>query len=115
MTFTRKGERHGVSVAGDRSVGENKDGPSGATNTGRGLTSRSDLGRKEADDIMVCHRSDRNPQPRPGLFEASVRIPDPAPLDRHWFVPDAPDGFYCAACALPVGNRRHISRRENVA
>lgn len=115
MTFTRKGERCGVSVAGDRSMGENKDGPSGAINTGRGLTSSSESTRKEADAIMLEHQSDRNPEPRPGLFEASRRIQDPAPADRHWFVPDAPDGFYCAACALPVGNRRHISRRENVA
>lgn len=42
-------------------------------------------------------------------------VPVEAPRDRHWFVPDAPDGWYCAACGLPEHNRRHVSRRGRAA
>jgi hypothetical protein len=47
--------------------------------------------------------------------EALVTIP-PRPTDRnnpparHWFVPSGPDGYYCAACNLPRGNRRHAAK-----
>jgi hypothetical protein len=32
-------------------------------------------------------------------------------VDKHWFVPEAPDGYHCAACNLPERNGRHVSRR----
>lgn len=41
------------------------------------------------------------------LFEMQ---PAPAPIDRHWFVPDADDGTFCRACNLPRYNIRHVAR-----
>lgn len=53
--------------------------------------------------------SDMTRQARPSALFAAE--PTPSPSDRHWFVPDDLDGFYCAACGLPRLNRRHCERR----
>lgn len=49
----------------------------------------------------------------PRLIE--VEPSQPAPSDRHWFVPAGPDGWFCVACNLPYRNRRHAQRPGGVS
>lgn len=120
-----------------RSERENEDGPGGATNTDRDLTSPLLRADKEADVDIIATRSDRTDQDPETRARLAGEIPpeDAVPVlqhllaraimarekalaevervhsgnvDRHWFV--QAEGGYCAACGLPSENRRHAPR-----
>lgn len=58
--------------------------------------------------MMLRRRPDRNPEARGSTADTPATI---APPERHWFVPEAPDGYLCAACGLPENNRRRHAPR----
>lgn len=56
--------------------------------------------------MSITHPTDvPNQAPLDASWEAATILPP----DRHYFVPDF-HGFYCCACGLPRGNRRHVER-----
>jgi hypothetical protein len=55
--------------------------------------------------MSITYPPDNFQHPLPGLADVSPTTPP----DRHYFIPDE-HGYYCRACRLPRGNRRHVEQ-----